>query len=50
MKRGEPSCKAVPGSRYLWTVLDCQVGNHSGVFTITKTPRGWACPKHMEEQ
>lgn len=29
-----------------WTVLGCQVGNHSGVFPITKTERGWACPEH----
>lgn len=26
-----------------WTTLDCEVGKHRGIFTITRTPQGWAC-------
>jgi len=28
------------------TMLDCEVGNHSAHFPITRTALGWACPKH----
>lgn len=31
------------------TVLDCQVGNHTGHFEISKTTMGWACPKCIEK-
>lgn len=34
-----------PGKRL--TILDCQVGGHSGVFPITRLDDGrWACPEH----
>lgn len=44
----EPHLMKQPGSNLRLTMLDCQVGQHTGPFTITKTARGWACPKHME--
>jgi hypothetical protein len=36
-----------------WTVLDCQLGGHSGVFTITQVRVGtairWACDACIAE-
>jgi hypothetical protein len=42
----EPHLRKAPGSNKRLTQLDCEVGNHTGHFPITKTWRGWACPKH----
>ncbi len=43
----EPHLRKEPGTNKRMTMLDCQVGKHTGVFTITKTERGWACPAHV---
>lgn len=37
----EPHMQTINGKR--WTVLDCEIGNHSGVFQITLTTQGWGC-------
>ena len=36
-----------PGKRL--TILACVVGNHSGHFTITRTPLGWACDECLRK-
>ena len=42
-----PVCKK-DGNKVL-TLLDCEVGNHTGHFPITRTDKGWACAKHGGE-
>lgn len=34
------------GRKQPMMVLPCKVGNHEGVFPITRTEHGWACPQH----
>lgn len=38
---GKREPRTIGGSRI--TMLDCQLGQHSGPFTINRTILGWAC-------
>lgn len=45
----EPHLKKDSASNKRLTQLDCQIGRHTGVFTITRTARGWGCSKCIEQ-
>lgn len=46
VKRACINSKVVPELHKQTTFLYCQVGKHSGRFSITRTAEGFACPEH----
>lgn len=46
MKRPCINSKVIPELHKQTTFLYCQVGKHSGRFSITRTAEGFACPEH----